>query len=199
MLTQIRRDHRAFPTPLQPLGTSLGSPRCAYMAGIAVATHGSELRIRMVCPDIRGLHSGVPVLTVRDCVSGQPVHEVHLPHPSPRIFNKPVPRRQRQHQTQNVLIHSIAEFCVVTDRGKVSVFLPAAVMTDCRNGVGGAIGAGPNYIRPTEFFDNFLGRNLQDVCIQINVSERFVPLHTENFVPSGFKCLSNASCSCKKF
>ena len=68
------------------------------MAGISVFAHRLEIRTWVVCPDICWLHTIVAVLAICNGISGQTIHEIHLPHSATWVLNKPVLRGQRQNQ-----------------------------------------------------------------------------------------------------
>lgn len=68
MLTELQGDDTSVPRTLDALSTGSGSPRCAYMAGVAILAGGLESRIGMVGPDIRGLHTLLAVLAVGYCI-----------------------------------------------------------------------------------------------------------------------------------
>ena len=64
MLTELWGDDTSVPRTLDALCAGSGSPRCAYMAGVAILAGGLESRIRVVGPDVRGLHTLLAVLAV---------------------------------------------------------------------------------------------------------------------------------------
>ncbi len=82
------------------------------MTAVAVVTHRSEIRGRMVRPYIGGLHSRVAVLTVRDRVPRQALHILHFSKPAAGIFNKKIFGFK--------LAYPVAELGVIADRVKTS-------------------------------------------------------------------------------
>ena len=168
------------------------------MARIAVLAHRLKLRRRVIRPDVCRLHTHVAILAVGNRIARQTVHEIHLSHPTTGIFNEPERRRQCQNQAQNVLIYAVAEFRILTDRGKIPVFLLHPMVADSRNGIRRTVGAGPDDIGSSESFENIVYSHTQDVCIEVDISERFIPLNAKYFVSVGFECFSDTSRACKQ-
>ena len=77
------------------------------MAGVAIVTNGFEFRVRMICPDVRGLHPAVAVLAVADGEARKPLHKIHLSKTAARIFDKPVHGIQLANKLQCVKNQSV--------------------------------------------------------------------------------------------
>lgn len=90
------------------------------MTAVAVVTHRSEIRGRMVRPYIGRLHSRVAVLTVSYRVPRQTLHILHFSKPAAGIFNKEIFRVKLAYELQDVPVHPVAEFGVIADRVKAS-------------------------------------------------------------------------------
>lgn len=88
----------------------------------------------MVCPDISGLHALLSVLAVCDCVSRQPFDEVHLTHPSARVFDKENPGTKFAYQVYHVTVYGVTLSCVIRDWVEVPCFrVSPAMVADCRD------------------------------------------------------------------
>lgn len=139
------------------------------MARITVFAHRFEVWIRVIRPNVCGLHSCIAILAIGHCVSWKPLHPCHLPHSTSGIFDKVELWFQLLYQIQDMLIYLVTELCVIAHRIKIACFkVFASVMTNCRNAECGAIRACPNHIRLSEPFKNVFCCDCQNVGIKID-------------------------------
>lgn len=118
-------------------------------------THGLELRVGVICPNVSRLHSVVTVLAICNRVPGHPLHPSHLAHPATGIFNEVKLGVQFPDKLKNVFVNLVTEFGVIAPRVKVARFrVSPPVVGNRRNAEGGAIRACPNHIRLSEFLNN---------------------------------------------
>ena len=95
----------------------------------------------MICPNISWFHTVVTILAIRYRISRQTSHPLHLPHAASWIFDKIIPRLQLFNKFQHMPIHSVTEFCILTDWFQTPCSrILSSVMTDCRNAERGQSG-----------------------------------------------------------
>lgn len=161
------------------------------MAGVAVFTRRFEFRVRMVRPDIGGLHAAFSVLTVGNGVSGQFLHEPHFPQATSGVFNKPVFRSEFPDEFHDMGVNPIAPLGVFGYGSEVSVLLSISMLGYRRHRVGGAVWRSPHYIRSAETFDDIVRSECADIGVKIDAIETFVPIHGKYFVACGFERLAD--------
>ena len=113
------------------------------MTRVTVVTGRQELRVGVVGPDVCGLHTIIPVLTVSDCVTRKTLHPGHLStyrkslwfaaslrrfgdflitscYAASRVLDKPILWRKLPNKVENVCIYFITEIRVIADRVEIS-------------------------------------------------------------------------------
>lgn len=110
VLAQSSRDYASFFAVFQPLCTCFTAPWCRFMARITVLAHRLESWIRMISPNICGLHSVITILTIGHGVSWQVLHPCHLSHSTARILYEVELWIKFFDKLQNVLINRITKF-----------------------------------------------------------------------------------------
>ena len=161
MLTQSSRDNGTCLTPLQRLRSS---PRASWrfrMARVSILTMRQEVRIGVVCPNIRRLHTSLIqrfvqfIFTVGNGVTRQALHPRHFSHSTTRVLDEPIGRVQLPNEVEDVLIGIVAELSVIGNRVEVTRLWVLSSMP--RYGCDrerGAVWACPNNIGSAELSQN---------------------------------------------
>lgn len=120
----------------------------------------------MICPNISWFHTVVTILALRYRISRQTSHPLHLPHAASWIFDKIIPRLQLFNKFQHMPIHSVTEFCILTDWFQTPCSrILSSVMTDCRNAERGAVRTCPYHIRCAKETPDVISCHLTDIFI----------------------------------
>lgn len=170
------------------------------MARIPVPACGEELRVRMVGPDVRGLHADIPILAIGDRITREALHPCHLAHTPAGIFNEPVPWSQPHHEVDGMLVHFVTERCILTDRIQVPghEVLPP-VMAYGGDAERGTVRAHPYHIRTPEPIEDILHRDPTYVRIPVDALKIPRPVDAERLMPPCLKSLTDAPGACKQF
>lgn len=86
----------------------------------------------MIRPDIGGLHSTIPILTVGDGITGQIRHEPHMPHTTARVLNEPESWIEFCNQPMHMNVHTVAKVSVLGFRFEFAVPCLVSVIEYCR-------------------------------------------------------------------
>jgi len=147
MLAESLGDQRTDYRPLSALCTRTRPSGSFFVTRVAILARGLELGIRMVRPDIRGLHTRVIILTVRNCISREILHPCHLTHSTPRVLYEIERGLELLYQVYAMLV------CLVTELGILAYGIEilcngvqTTVVRDCRYRKGSTIRAHPHHV-----------------------------------------------------
>src|SRR5699024_6527258 len=109
------------------------------MTRLTVLTHRLEVRVRMVRPNIRRLHSSISLLTICDSIYWNILHPTYFTHTSTRILDEVILRIQLLNKFQHVSVHFVTFFSLFGLGRKITIVFSMSVSGYCSNAISSAV------------------------------------------------------------